>query len=130
MGLQDSRLPIQFALFEEESRYMPYERLNLATLKNLSFEEPDMETFMCLKLAYEALEHGKEIPTVLNAANEMAVAMFLKEKIAYLDISNIISSTMEYYVEQVFDKSAPVTLEKILQTETWTYNYIKERWSS
>ncbi len=130
MGLPDMKLPIQFALFEESREEMPYERLNLAQIGELTFEAPDMETFRCLKLAYKALKLGKEIPTVLNAANEKAVALFMKEKIQYLDIPIIIESSMDEYLSTIFDINEELTLDLILETEKWTYKYITERWQS
>jgi 1-deoxy-D-xylulose-5-phosphate reductoisomerase len=130
MGLPDMKLPIQFALYEEERKFMPYERLDLVRLGQLTFEQPDKETFRCLSLAYKALELGKEIPTVLNAANEKAVELFIKEKISYLDIPLIIEATMDYYVEHLLDKQVPLSFDLILETEKWTYTYISERWQS
>lgn len=130
MGLPDMKLPIQFALFEENREEMPYERLNLAKIGQLTFEEPDMETFKCLKLAYKVLELGKEIPTVLNAANEKAVELFLKEKINYLDIPLIIESSINEYLSSVYDEKQTLSIDLILQTEKWTYEYITERWQS
>lgn len=128
MGLPDMKLPIQFALFEESREPMPYERLNLAKIGRLTFEEPDMETFPCLRLAFDALEMGKELPTVLNAANEKAVALFLDERIAYVDIAKIIEDAMTVYLKEQFDSAEPLTIHKILETEQWTYEYILERW--
>jgi 1-deoxy-D-xylulose-5-phosphate reductoisomerase len=128
MGLADMRLPIQFALFEEERKTMPYERLDLKRLGQLTFEEADKDTFQCLNLAYEALRLGGEIPTVLNAANEKAVALFIEEKIAYLDIASIIEESISAYVKEEFVPGTPLTIERVLSTEQWTYKHIKERW--
>lgn len=128
MGLPDMRLPIQFALFDGEREYMPYERLNLATIGKLTFEEPDIDTFVCLKLAYEALEIGKEIPTVLNAANEACVALFLNKKISYAMIPEIIQKTIGIYYKEQFNETEPLTIDLILKTELWTHNYIESRW--
>ncbi len=87
-----------------------------------------METFPCLRLAFDALEMGKELPTVLNAANEKAVALFLDERIAYVDIAKIIEDAMTVYLKEQFDSAEPLTIHKILETEQWTYEYILERW--
>jgi len=130
MGLPDMKLPIQFALFEEARESMPYERLNLAKLGQLTFEEPDMENFRCLKLAYKVLKLGKEIPTVLNAANEKAVELFLKEQISYLDIPLIIEESISEYLASVYNESEELTIDLILETEKWTYKYISERWQA
>jgi len=87
------------------------------------FEKPDMETFYGLKLAYEAGRTGGSLPTVLNAANERAVAMFLDRKIKYLQIPEIIQACMEAH------KNIPSpTVEEILKTEQATYEFIKNRW--
>lgn len=135
MGLPDMKLPIQFALFEEERKYMPYPRLNLASIGTLTFEEPDVEGFPCLRLAYEALKEGGEIPTILNASNEKAVELFLKRRIEYKDISIIIEDTMNAYrtnKESIYKENSwidvALTVELILFAENWAHNYIERRW--
>jgi 1-deoxy-D-xylulose-5-phosphate reductoisomerase len=135
MGLPDMKLPIQFALFEEERKSMPYPRLNLAALGQLTFSEPDQEAFPCLQLAYKALEAGKEIPTILNASNEKAVELFLSRKISYKDIALIIAETMETYQmnrEAIYREnkwSEPeLSIELILFAEQWAHAYIESRW--
>lgn len=138
MGLPDMKLPIQFALFEEERRNMPYPRLDLAKIGSLTFENPDTERFPCLKLAYDALALGREIPTILNAANEKAVELLLNRKIQYKDISKIINETMNAYQQfcetqleiddTIYLKSAPLTVELILFAEQWAHNFIESRW--
>ena len=77
LGTPDMKLPIQYALYYPERRYLPGDRLDFSTLSQITFEKPDMETFYGLKLAYEAGRKGGSLPTVFNAANERAVAMFL-----------------------------------------------------
>jgi len=129
MGLPDMRLPIQFALYEGEREYMPYERLDLSKLGKLTFEEPDRENFPCLDLAFWALKIGKELPTVLNAANEKAVELFLNRKIEYLQIGEIIEITMNAY-HQTEMTEGPLTVHTILKAEKWAHNYIEERWHS
>ena len=74
LGTPDMKLPIQYALYYPERRFLPGDRLDFAALSQITFEKPDMETFYGLKLAYEAGRTGGSLPTVLNAANERAVA--------------------------------------------------------
>ena len=123
LGTPDMKLPIQYALYYPERRYLPGERLDFGTLTQITFEKPDMETFYGLKLAFEAGRRGGSLPTVLNAANERAVAMFLNRKIRYLEIPEIIQACMENH------KNIPdPTVEEILKTEQETYEFIKNRW--
>ena len=123
LGTPDMKLPIQYALYYPERRYLPGDRLDFETLTQISFEKPDMETFYGLKLAYEAGRIGGSLPTVLNAANEKAVAMFLDRKIGYLDIPLIIKTCMENH--KLIENP---TLEDILATEQATYEFIDSRW--
>ena len=123
LGTPDMKLPIQYALYYPERRYLPGDRLDFETLSQITFERPDMETFYGLKLAYEAGRTGGSLPTVFNAANERAVAMFLDRQIGYLQIPEIIASCMQEH-----KVIANPTVEEILQTEQETYEYIKNRW--
>ena len=123
LGTPDMKLPIQYALYYPERRYLPGDRLDFATLTEICFEKPDMDTFYGLKLAYEAGRVGGSLPTVLNAANERAVAMFLDRKIGYLDIPMIIKTCMENH--KLIENP---TLEDILSTEQETYDFINSRW--
>ena len=120
LGTPDMKLPIQYALYYPERRYLPGDRLDFAALQQITFEKPDMETFYGLKLAYEAGRRGGSLPTVLNAANERAVAMFLDRKIGYLQISEIIQACMENH-KNIEDP----TVEEILKTEQETYEFIR-----
>lgn len=95
MGLPDMRLPIQYALYYPKRLPMNGEYLDLFSVKNMTFEEPDVETFYGLSLAYDAMVAGGNIPTAYNAANEKAVALFLERKIKFLQISEFIQRTME-----------------------------------
>ena len=122
LGTPDMKLPIQYALYYPERRYLPGDRLDFAALQQITFEKPDMETFYGLKLAYEAGRRGGSLPTVLNAANERAVAMFLDRKIGYLQIPEIIQACMENH-KNIEDP----TVEEILKTEQETYEFIKCR---
>lgn len=120
LGTPDMKLPIQYALYYPERRYLPGDRLDFAALQQITFEKPDMETFYGLKLAYEAGRRGGSLPTVLNAANERAVAMFLDRKIGYLQIPEIIQACMENH-KNIEDP----TVEEILKTERETYEFIR-----
>ncbi|SER60306.1 1-deoxy-D-xylulose-5-phosphate reductoisomerase [Lachnobacterium bovis] len=123
LGTPDMRLPIQYALYYPLRRNLSGKRLDLFELGQLTFEKPDLDTFKGLALAYDAIEKGGNMPTIFNAANEKAVAMFLNNKIKYLDIVEIIQSSME----NVKFIDTP-KLEDILMTEKETYSYIEERW--
>ncbi len=123
LGTPDMKLPIQYALYYPERRYLPGERLDFWKLNQITFEKPDLETFYGLKLAFEAGRTGGSLPTVFNAANEKAVAMFLDRKIRYLEIPEIIQACMENH------KNIPEpAVEEILKTEQETYEFIKNRW--
>ena len=122
LGVPDMKLPIQYALFYPDRRPMDTRRVDFFDLKQLTFEEPDTDTFRGLALAYRAAGRGGTLPTVFNAANEMAVALFLQRKITFLQISELIESSMENH--RVTDEP---TVEQILETETETYEYIKSK---
>ena len=123
LGTPDMKLPIQYALYYPERRFLRGMRLDFYKLGQMTFEAPDMETFEGLKFALEAMRRGGNIPTVFNAANEKAVAMFLERRIAFLDIPDIIASAMEEitYIEHP-------SVEEILATETAVYEWIESRW--
>ena len=122
LGTPDMKLPIQYALYYPERRYLPGRRLDFSQLSRITFEKPDMETFYGLRLAYEAGRKGGTLPTVLNAANEAAVAMFLERRIGYLQIPEMIRYCMERH-QNIADPS----VEQILETEQETYAYIAGR---
>lgn len=94
LGCPDMRLPIQYALFYPDRRFLDAKKLDFFEMKSLTFEKPDMDTFKGLKFAMEAAEFGGSMPTVFNASNEEAVAMFLNKKIGFLDIYRIIEESM------------------------------------
>ena len=123
LGTPDMKLPIQYALCYPERRYLEGERLDFYKLSDITFEKPDMETFKGLKLAYEAGKEGGSMPTVLNAANEKAVALFLDRKIKYLQIADIIEECMMKH-----SKIDNPSLEEILEIEQRVYNYIDDRY--
>ena len=123
LGTPDMKLPIQYALYYPERRFLRGMRLDFYKLGQMTFEAPDMETFEGLKFALEAMRRGGNIPTVFNAANEKAVAMFLERRIAFLDIPDIIASAME---EITYIKHPSV--DEILATEAAVYEWIESRW--
>lgn len=123
LGLPDMRLPIQYALYYPKRKRNEFKRLNLADIGKLTFEEPDLLSFRCLKLAYDAIRIGKSMPVVLNAANELAVNKFLNKKISFLEIPNIIEHCMSKH-----DIVNDLTLDNILYTEKWTHQLIESRW--
>ena len=123
LGTPDMRLPIQYALYYPDRRGLSGKRLNLFEVKNLTFEEPDLDTFQGLALAYEAMKKGGNIPTAFNAANERAVALFLNRKITYLEIIDMIAASME----QTTFISNP-NVDEILNTEQEVYEFIDSRW--
>ena len=94
MGLPDMRLPIQYALSYPDRWPSTFGRIDFKNQQPLTFEAPDLEKFRCLALAYEALGKGGNMPAIMNAANEVAVAAFLKERIGFLDIAATIERTM------------------------------------
>ncbi len=94
MGLPDMRLPIQFALSYPERLHADFPRFNFTDYPSLTFEQPDIKTFRNLGLAFEALQKAGNMPCILNAANEIAVAAFLKEKIRFLQISDVVEACM------------------------------------
>lgn len=123
LGTPDMKLPIQYALYYPDRRFLAGERLDFAKLGQITFEDPDPETFLGLKFAFEASRAGGSMPTVFNAANERAVAKFLSRKIRFLEIYDIIAACMEAH---------PVipdpTVEEILETEQNVYEMIESRW--
>ena len=112
LGTPDMRLPIQYALYYPERRYLPGDRLDFWKLSQITFEKPDLENFHGLALAYEAGRRGGSLPTVFNAANEYAVAKFLNREISYLEITDMIQKAMEHH-KVIHDP----TVEQILETE-------------
>jgi 1-deoxy-D-xylulose-5-phosphate reductoisomerase len=94
LGLPDMRIPIQFALSYPDRLKADFPRFDFAKYPNLTFEQPDMETFRNLKLAFEALERGGNVPCILNAANEIAVAAFLRDEIGFIEMSDLIEETI------------------------------------
>lgn len=122
LGTPDMKLPIQYALYYPERRYLKGDRVDFFNLGHLDFEKPDMDTFSGLALAYEAGRKGGTLPTVFNAANELAVSQFLDRQIKYLEIARIIEDCMRAH-KNIQNPS----LKQILDTEQETYERINSR---
>ncbi len=125
LGTPDMRLPIQYALYYPERKFLDGKRVNFYEISSITFEKPDMENFRALKLAFDAGRMGGSMPVVFNAANEQAVSMFLDRRIKYLDIVEII----EYAMEKHKHIEEP-DLDEILASESWTYECIKSKWEN
>lgn len=123
LGTPDMKLPIQYALTYPERKYLAGDRLDFRMLKEIEFREPPFDTLRGLKLAYEAGEEGGSMTTVMNAANEYAVARFLEKKISFLDIYYMIEWAMEHHKTV----KAP-SLEEILEIEKETYYKLEHQW--
>ena len=119
LGTADMRLPIQYALYYPERRFLSGERLDFSKISGIITEKPDRETFQGLDLAYNAIKTGGSMPTVLNAANECAVAKFLNKDIKFLQIYDIIEACMKAHTV-----IPDPTLEEILETERAVYELI------
>ena len=119
LGTPDMKLPIQYALYYPKRRFLAGDRLDFAALTQITFEKPDMETFLGLPMAMQASRMGGSMPTVFNAANERAVALFLAKKIRFLEIYDVIAGAMEAH-----KTVADPTLEQILAAEQETYEWI------
>ena len=118
LGEPDMRVPIQYALTYPKRIKNPFPRVDFTQRNNLTFDKPDMETFKCLSLAYRALKTGGTLPAVLNGANEVAVARFLKGEIGFLDIPELIEQTMDAYTVKY-----EYTLEDLLEADAWAKDY-------
>jgi 1-deoxy-D-xylulose-5-phosphate reductoisomerase len=120
LGTPDMKLPIQYALYYPERRPMDTPRLDFFGLGQITFQAPDFDRFKGLALAYEAADRGGNIPTALNAANELAVAMFLDGKIRFLDIPEVIGLAMENadYIDNP-------DVEQILETEQCAHDFVR-----
>ena len=119
LGTPDMRLPIQYALFYPDRRTMDTERLDFYKVGKLDFEEPDMEVFKGLRFAYDALKAGGNMPTIFNAANELAVSRFLKGDISFVQIYEMIEKAMS----DVDYKDDP-DIEEVLMTEKEVYRVL------
>lgn len=123
LGTPDMKLPIQYALYYPERRFLEGKRVDFSKIAQISFELPDMDNFVGLKYAYEAGRIGGSMTTVFNAANELAVSKFLNREIGFLEITDIIEYAMSKH-----SKIANPDVEDILNVEKETYDIIKGRW--
>ena len=124
LGVPDMKLPIQYALFYPDRRPMQEKRLDLFELYSLTFEKPDTDTFRGLKLAYDSARIGGSMPTVFNAANEMAVKRFLKGDIKYLEIYSMIEEAMSHH-----NKVDNPDVAAILAAEQETYDFLGKKYN-
>ncbi len=124
LGVPDMKLPIQYALFYPDRRPMAEKRLDLFELGSLTFEKPDTDTFRGLKLAFDAARAGGSMPTVFNAANEMAVKRFLKGEIRYLEIYSMIEEAMEHH-----NRIDNPDVAAILGAEQETYSFLSQKYN-
>nr|MCR4944077.1 1-deoxy-D-xylulose-5-phosphate reductoisomerase [Clostridium sp.] len=125
IGAPDMRLPIQYALNYPKRENRVANEIDFYEISKLTFEKPDMDTFKCLKLAFEAGKMGGLMPTVLNAANEIAVADFLDRKIKFLDIADIIEDAMDKFKDEAM--SSALTIENILEIDKKVREYVKSK---
>lgn len=123
LGTADMKLPIQYALTYPDRRFLPGDRLDMKRLSAITLEEPDMNTFTGLQMAYVAGKIGGSMPTVYNAANEKAVQMFLDKEIRFLQIMEIVELCMREHTV-----IAHPTLDEILEVEKAIYSFIESRW--
>lgn len=121
LGVPDMKVPIQYALTYPERINSDFPRIDFKQLKNLTFDEPDLEKFECLKLAYDVIKSGGSYPIVLNGANEAAVELFLKGKIRFMDIPALIKSAMDKHENHV----SP-SLENIVEIDSWSRRFVHE----
>lgn len=118
MGEPDMKVPIQYALTYPKRVKNSFPKIDFAQRNSLTFEKPDMDTFKCLSLAYRAIKTGGTMPTVMNGANEMAVAAFLENKIGFLDIADIIEKTMMSY-----NVKYDYTVEDLVEADKWARDF-------
>lgn len=124
MSCTDMKLPIQYAMNYPNRGKRLISKLDLFKIKSLNFSEPDMETFKCLKLAFKAGKMKGNMPVILNAANEVAVQLFLEHKIKFLDIGNLVEDSMNY-----FEYKKNLSIEEIIETDLNVRKYIKNKFN-
>lgn len=122
LGVPDMKLPIQYALTFPERMLMTGNEIDFLKYNNLTFEQPDLETFKALDYAYKAGRMGGNMPCIFNSADEAAVSAFLKGKIKYLDITDLIGEAMS-----VFSYIENPTIEEILETDKTVKEWVKKR---
>ncbi len=121
LGMPDMRLPIQYALTFPDRLPSPANKFHFTDYKNLTFEQPDFEVFRNLGLAFEAMKRGGNAPCILNAANEVAVEAFLKEKISFLEMSKIIEKSLE-----IVNFTSEPSFDDLFQTDAETRKIAEE----
>ncbi|RDY23899.1 1-deoxy-D-xylulose-5-phosphate reductoisomerase [Romboutsia maritimum] len=121
LGCPDMRLPIQYALTYPDRILNDFERLDFSKMSTFTFEKPDLETFPCLKLAYDCLNQGGTYCAALNSANEILVNEFLEDKIGFYDIPYYIEKTLEAH-----NSISEPTLEDILEIDRWSREFVKK----
>lgn len=126
LGSTDMRLPIQYAINYPERKSEVANSIDFYEIAQLTFEKPDMDTFKCLKLAFEAGKRGGLMPTVLNGANEIVVDLFLNGKIKFLQIADIIEDTMK---EFELEMSKELTLDNIIELDNRVRKHVIDKWS-
>jgi 1-deoxy-D-xylulose-5-phosphate reductoisomerase len=125
LGSPDMRLPIQYALNYPERIERIAKPISFYEISTLTFEKPDLHTFKCLDLAYKAGKEGGLATTILNGANEEAVALLLEEKIKFLQIAEIIEDSLEHFKDE---KKNELTLENIIDLDSRVREYIRNKW--
>ena len=120
MGVPDMKIPIQYAITFPDRIASDFTRLDFSKYNSLTFEEPDLVKFECLKIAFDVLKNGGTYPAVLNAANEVAVDMFINEKIGFLDIPAIINKSLDLHKNR-----NNFTLEDIIDVDKQTRDSIR-----
>ena len=122
LGAADMRLPIQYALNYEERKNLVADTIDFYEIAQLTFEKPDFDTFKCLSLAFKAGKMGGLMPAILNGANEMAVELFLKNKIRFLQIPELIEKSMEEFKDEV---NKEMTLQNIIDLDSRVKQYVR-----
>ena len=117
----DMRIPIEFALNYPYREKSYNKKLDLAQIATLTFENPDMDTFPCLRLAYEAIRIGGSLPIVLNAVNEVAVDLFLNGQIGFYDIPRMIEKALEKHTYQ-----SDLNIETIIGIDQWARDFTRK----
>lgn len=125
IGAPDMRLPIQYALNYPERKERVADEIDFYEISKLTFEKPDMDTFKCLRLAFEAGKIGGLMPTVLNAANEVAVSLFLNRKIKFLDIADLIEDAMNNFKDEALKNE--LNIDNILEMDKKVREYVKNK---
>ena len=126
LGSADMRLPIQYALNYTERKKEVAKSINFYEISKLTFEKPDMDTFKCLKIAYEVGKKGGLLPTVLNGANEIAVQLFLDRKIKFLEIAEIIENTIKEFQDEC---KKELNLDNIIALDKKVRNYVINKYN-